>query len=167
VTRFRNLHPGTEVALRLPRRLDLTKKVEIIVYRLIQECFNNISKYSSATHVNLSMDLADGVLSLHIEDDGVGFDVQQALERRDCYGLSGLRERVALLGGSLVVRSLRQGEVAEPRKGKVKPAPAEIGLTRHGTSIRIELPAAESTGDRPVPTKAVRKAASAGKSRGR
>lgn len=165
VARFRSLHPGTEVALRLPRRLDLPRKSEIIVYRLVQECFNNISKYSSAAHVNLCVDLADGVLSLRIEDDGVGFDVEQALSRQDCYGLSGLRERVALLGGSLSVRSLRQGLSAEPGRVKGKSRTAEIGLTRPGTSIRIQLPAEAGSGDRPLPMKAVRRTAPAGSRR--
>jgi signal transduction histidine kinase len=166
VTRFRDLHPTTDVALQLPRRIDLPKKVEILVYRLIQECFHNISKYSSAGRVNLSMEMADGVLSLQIEDDGVGFDLQEAQERRDCYGLSGLRERVALLGGSLSVRSLRQGSTAEPARDELGPGTAEIGRNRHGTSIRIELPVAAVSGDRPLPQKASAvKATSPGRNR--
>ena len=113
VGRFRNIHPAA-FHLRLPRRLDLSKKVEIIVYRIVQECLNNISKYSSASRVNLSVDSADEVLSMHIEDNGIGFDVEAAFARRDCYGLSGLRERVALLGGVLEVQSLRRARFRAP-----------------------------------------------------
>lgn len=134
VGRFRSVHPAT-VHLRLPRRLDPPKKVEIIVYRIVQECLNNISKYSSASRVNLSLDSADEVLSMQIEDNGVGFDVQAAFARRDCYGLSGLRERVALLGGVLEVKST----VAGPGTGRT----ARRGARKcppSGTSIRIRLP---------------------------
>jgi len=165
VARFRHLHPGTAVELHLPRRLELPQKSAIIVYRLLQECFNNISKYSAASHVNLSVDSADGKLCLHIEDDGVGFDVQEALSRRDCYGLSGLRERVALLGGSLVVRSLpRRSQAAVEQVSTCQPELGQalasrdgedhgsgvIGVSRPGTSIWIEMPVAAESGGQPL-----------------
>ncbi|MBI5083862.1 MAG: GAF domain-containing sensor histidine kinase [Acidobacteria bacterium] len=145
IARFRRLHPA-EVQLHLPRRLELPKKVEIIVYRLIQEIFNNIAKYSLATHVNLSVDSADGYLRLIAEDNGVGFDVLEALARRDCFGLSGLRERVALLGGKLEVASLPKAKAGESAgetawaSGNPQTEGGQIGVSRHGTSIRAEFP---------------------------
>ncbi|MBI5282111.1 MAG: GAF domain-containing sensor histidine kinase [Candidatus Solibacter usitatus] len=145
IARFRRLHPA-EVQLHLPRRLELPKKVEIIVYRLIQEIFNNIAKYSLATHVNLSVDSADGCLRLIAEDNGVGFDVVEAFARRDCFGLSGLRERVALLGGKLEVVSLPTAKSrelageAERTSGGPQKEGGQIGVGRQGTSIRAELP---------------------------
>jgi signal transduction histidine kinase len=142
VARFRRLHPA-EVRLQLPRRIELPKKVEIIVYRLVQEIFNNISKYSLASTVNLSLGSADGILRMSVEDDGVGFNVEEALSRRDCFGLSGLRERVALLGGTLVVQSRMRAAGQIPASGRksVNERPrGEIGVDRPGTAIRIELP---------------------------
>ncbi|MBE0660250.1 MAG: sensor histidine kinase [Bryobacteraceae bacterium] len=143
VGRFRRLHPA-EVQLHLPRVIDLPKKVEIIVYRLVQEIFNNIAKYSLASGVNLWMESVDGYLKLHVEDDGVGFDVREAFSRRECYGLSGIRERVALLGGALAVSS-------KPRAASQSDGPGlhveedlsfagRIGIDRPGTAISIELP---------------------------
>jgi signal transduction histidine kinase len=143
VGRFRRLHPA-DVQLHFPRVIDLPKKVEIIVYRLVQEIFNNIAKYSLASGVNLWMESADGYLKLHVEDDGVGFDVNAAFSRRDCFGLSGVRERVALLGGTLVVRS-RPRTASQP-DGPGSQAEDElnfagrIGVDRPGTAIWIELP---------------------------
>lgn len=131
--RFRQMHPA-EVAVHIPRRLELPKKVEIIVYRLVQEALNNIAKYSMASHVNLSVETADGVLRLLVEDDGVGFDVQEAFSRRDCFGLSGLRERVSLLGGVLEVESVKKSA------GKAPAAGPRAGQWRHGTRIRVTLP---------------------------
>jgi two-component system sensor histidine kinase NreB len=142
VARFRRLHPA-EVRLQLPRRIELPKKVEIIVYRLVQEIFNNISKYSLASTVNLSLGSADGILRMSVEDDGVGFNVEEALSRRDCFGLSGLRERVALLGGTLVVQSRMRAAGQVPvsgRKTKNERPRGTIGVDRPGTAIRIELP---------------------------
>jgi signal transduction histidine kinase len=140
--RFRRLCPAV-VRVDLPRRLELPTKLEIIVYRLVQEVFHNIAKYSLASHVNLSLGSADGVLRLHVEDDGVGFDVAEAFSRRDCFGLSGIRERVALMGGTLMVNSLPKAAVKLPvkRTGSANSnLSGVIGIERHGTAIRIELP---------------------------
>ncbi len=158
VVRFRRLHPA-EVRLQLPRRIELPKKVEIIVYRLVQEIFNNISKYSLAAAVNLSLESADGVLRMSVEDDGVGFNVEEALARRDCFGLSGLRERVALLGGTLVVQSRMRaaGEVpVRGRKTATQRLRGRIGIDRPGTAIRIELPVPAQTQEKPKKARPVR-----------
>jgi signal transduction histidine kinase len=140
VGRFRQMH-SAEVAVHIPRRLELPKKVEIIVYRLVQEALNNIAKYSLASHVNLSLETADGVLNLLVEDDGVGFDVEEAFSRPDRYGLSGLKERVALLGGVLEVESVKQTAPEERWKAGKRQAEAF-----HGTRIRVSLPLATAPG---------------------
>ncbi|MCS7043483.1 MAG: GAF domain-containing sensor histidine kinase [Bryobacteraceae bacterium] len=133
--RFRQMHPA-EVRVQIPRKLELPRKVEIIVYRLVQEALNNAAKYSRASHVNLSVETADGVLRLDIEDDGVGFDVEEALSRPECYGLSGLRERVALLGGVLEVESVKESGAQR----EAKQAARGVAGMRHGTRIRVVLP---------------------------
>jgi len=145
ITRFRRLYPA-EVRLQVPRRLDIPKKVEIIIYRLVQEILNNVAKYSMADRVNLSVETADGYLRMNVEDNGVGFDVTEAFSRRDCFGLSGLKERVALLGGSLEVKSLLKAtesgsgtENGGPQRVKGNKA-GQIGVDRHGTAIWIDLP---------------------------
>jgi glucose-6-phosphate-specific signal transduction histidine kinase len=127
------------------------KKTEVIVYRLVQECMNNVAKHSQASNVNISLESADGVLRLNVEDDGIGFEVEEALSRRDSYGLAGLRERVALLGGKIYIESLPR---TNGNKGGAKPAPTSVGTSipmarggaktkgrfRKGTRIQIELP---------------------------
>lgn len=123
VNRFQRLHP-CRVRLQLSKMGVLPQQLEVIAYRLIQECFNNIGKHSSANHVNISLASADGMLKLAVEDNGVGFNVQEALAKRDSFGLSGMRERVALLGGKFHVESRMEG-------------------TKKGTKISIELPIAK------------------------
>lgn len=122
VNRFRRLHPS-RVRLHLTRIGGLPQQIEIIVYRLVQECCNNIHKHSGANHVNISVGTADGHLKLRVEDNGVGFSVDEALAKRDSFGLSGMRERVALLGGRFEVRSTPGGNKRD-----------------RGTKISIELP---------------------------
>lgn len=123
VSQLRRRHPA-RVRLQVSRLGRLPEKTEAMVYRLVQECCNNIIKHSSATHVNLSLRSADGVLRLNVEDDGVGFRVEEALAKRDSFGLAGIRERVALLGGRFDIRS-RPGmgtkikiELPVPKRGK-------------------------------------------------
>src|SRR5207237_6971303 len=104
INRFRRLHP-IRVKLQLGKLGRLPQSTEIIIYRLVQESFNNIAKHSGASAVNLSVSSADGVVRLNVEDDGVGFKVEEAFARRESFGLSGMRERVTLLGGSFDVQS--------------------------------------------------------------
>ncbi len=123
VNRFQRLH-ACRGRLQLSKMGSLPQQIEIIAYRLLQECFNNIGKHSGASHVNISMTSADGRLKLSVEDNGVGFCVEEAFAKRDSFGLSGMRERVALLGGKFYVESRMEGP-------------------KTGTKISIELPIAK------------------------
>jgi signal transduction histidine kinase len=139
VKRFSQLHPA-KIKLQLTRLHNLPKKIEIIVYRLVQECCNNIAKHSQASNVNISASTADGVLRLHVEDDGIGFQVEEALEKRNSFGLAGIRERVALMGGKFHLEShpARNGSVASGERKKE-------ARTQRGTRIQIELPITRQT----------------------
>ncbi|NJD05419.1 MAG: methanol utilization protein MoxY [Methylococcaceae bacterium] len=72
----------------------------IHIYRIVQECLTNISKHSGAGNVGIRLEIlggaADGRIALELRDDGVGFDPAQP---RTGFGLLGIRERVAGLGG--------------------------------------------------------------------
>lgn len=103
--RFRKAYP-VSLNLRLARwqgRLPL--EVETTVYRVVQECYQNVAKHSGASHVILSLRATDRLLELNVEDDGSGFEVDSAVSRPQSFGLKGMRERVALLGGRLEIQS--------------------------------------------------------------
>lgn len=101
---------------------------QLVIYRLVQECFSNIAQHSHAKTVNISLAAVDRVLKLNVEDDGVGFDVESALDSKECFGLVGIRERVGVLGGTISITSTRKdGEKRGTRK-------------KTGTVIEIELP---------------------------
>jgi signal transduction histidine kinase len=123
INRFQRLHT-CRVRLQLSKMGTLPHQLEVISYRLVQECFNNIGKHAAATQVNISLASADGRLKLVVEDNGVGFSLPEALAKRESFGLSGMRERVALLGGEFHVESRTEG-------------------TKKGTKISIELPIAK------------------------
>ncbi|HVD86512.1 MAG TPA: GAF domain-containing sensor histidine kinase [Solirubrobacterales bacterium] len=75
---------------------------ERIVYRLVQESLNNILKHAGASSASLSALQLDGEIRIAISDDGSGFDPTAPTAGR---GLTGMRERIELLGGEIEVVS--------------------------------------------------------------
>jgi signal transduction histidine kinase len=75
------------------------------VYRIAQESLHNVFRHSQAVSVNLLLRIADRVVKLSVVDDGVGFDADVASNRPMSFGLLGMRERAALIGGTLRIRS--------------------------------------------------------------
>ena len=114
---------------KLPR---MHPRLEVVIYRVLQECLRNIGQHSQAEHINVSLTSSDGTVRLEVEDDGIGFDVEEAMGRRNCYGLAGIRERVNLLGGSFALES----------------AVGATNADKHpkGTKLMVEVP---FTGDYP------------------
>ncbi|MBK5294337.1 MAG: GAF domain-containing sensor histidine kinase [Acidobacteriia bacterium] len=150
VTRFRQRHTS-KVKLQVGRLTGLPKNLEVIAYRLVQECLNNIVKHSYCSNVNISVSTADGILRLYVEDDGVGFHLEEALNKPESFGLAGIRERVALLGGHCSIQArIRDTEKDTGKVGnsraKVKPdsrmkVPRGASLrASSGTRICVELP---------------------------
>ena len=84
----------------------LAPEIETALYRIAQEALNNIAKHAAAKTVAVVLERRDRQVSLIIEDDGVGFDLPQALGIDDKgLGLIGMRERAALIGGSVEMES--------------------------------------------------------------
>ncbi len=103
--RFRKMHPAA-LRLRVPAPLDhLPVQTQEVIYRVAQECLQNIAKHSRATRVNLSLSTADKSIRLSVADNGAGFCAETARNQPMSFGLAGMRERAALLGGTLAVRS--------------------------------------------------------------
>jgi signal transduction histidine kinase len=76
-----------------------------VLYRVAQEALRNAVRHAHARHVQLRLRADLGAAVLEVGDDGRGFDVRRAEERRPGMGLFSMRERVALVNGNLVVTS--------------------------------------------------------------
>jgi signal transduction histidine kinase len=76
----------------------LPADVETTMYRIVQEALTNIAKHARATRVSILVTRKGDTAVVVVEDDGGGFDVGG---RTGGLGLSGMRERVALVGGKL------------------------------------------------------------------
>jgi signal transduction histidine kinase len=89
--------------------------VAIHVYRIMQEALTNVARHSGAKHAWVRLRVADGLLELEVEDHGAGMNT--ATPRRGL-GIVTMRERAALVGGTI--------EFARPRQG--------------GTLVRVRVP---------------------------
>ena len=81
----------------------LPNDVETALYRIVQESLTNVVKHARARHVSILLARQNGAIKVVVEDDGQGFDTSG--EAPDGFGLVGMRERLALLGGRLEVES--------------------------------------------------------------
>lgn len=78
----------------------------LAVYRALQEFLNNIYRHSLASRADVVLSISGNTLSMTVSDNGVGFD--PALPpKSSSFGLLGIRERVATLGGALAISSSR------------------------------------------------------------
>jgi signal transduction histidine kinase len=78
------------------------------VYRIVQEALTNVARHAGVKQATVQV-LVDGLVIILIEDTGRGFDVEEVLRTHTTTGLSGMRERVELLGGQFTIES-RPGE---------------------------------------------------------
>jgi signal transduction histidine kinase len=85
-----------------------SEDVETALYRIIQEALTNISRHSEASHVHLNLSCQDSNISATIEDNGIGFEVDQILtfaSEGKGVGLVAIQERVAALDGRFDIHS--------------------------------------------------------------
>ena len=91
-----------------PKEMRLPKAVETTLYRVLQEILTNVVRHAEASKVGVILNVSDVQVSMIVEDDGRGFPTNGA-EATDSpamrLGLLGIRERLALVGGSLEIES--------------------------------------------------------------
>jgi signal transduction histidine kinase len=81
----------------------LPPELETTLYRVVQEALSNVVKHAGAEHVSIVLAQRGSGVAATIDDDGQGFD--ESLIRPDALGLTGMRERLALVGGTLEIES--------------------------------------------------------------
>lgn len=82
----------------------LSSENEINLFRIVQECLNNIIKHSSATKASVSIVRAKDQILLRVEDNGKGFSIGDQNEKRGL-GLVGIEERTRMIGGMAHIQS--------------------------------------------------------------
>jgi len=94
-----DVHLGDENGVTHERH---TPEAEATIYRLVQECLNNIVKHAGASRVAVSVSDAGQQIEIMVADDGDGFDTTATSSG---FGLLGMRERLALVGGTMEIDS--------------------------------------------------------------
>jgi signal transduction histidine kinase len=101
---LRRLH-RQEIELRVDGDRRLPPTVENGLFRIAQEALGNALRHSGAGHVVVSLAARDSLVSIRVEDDGCGFDPEEAAMRSRRLGLTSMRERAEALGGTLSIES--------------------------------------------------------------
>jgi two-component system NarL family sensor kinase len=90
----------------------LPPRLEAGVYRIAQEALSNVYKHARAQHISLTLSIEEDELCLYIQDDGCGFNPDEVTQFSSTgglngghFGLTGMSERVKLLGGTLCISS--------------------------------------------------------------
>lgn len=106
---FSQMHSGITVAADIGvREEEVPEDLKTVVFRVIQEAFNNIAKYSGAHTASVGLHRDDAGLHLAILDGGNGFDPLEALSPDNCrkgFGLTSMKERTELSGGEFSIES--------------------------------------------------------------
>jgi signal transduction histidine kinase len=91
-----------------PLQIHLPSGLETMCFRVVQEALTNVVRHAKAKHVHVEFRQRDTELELIIRDDGIGFYVRAAQKRASrgvSFGLSGMQERVRLVGGQIEIES--------------------------------------------------------------
>jgi PAS domain S-box-containing protein len=107
-------------AVQVPEELLLPSDLATPLFRICQEALTNVTRHASATHVNIQVECSDTHLSLAVQDDGRGI-TEEEIRRHGSLGLLGMKERVAMLGGTLTVKG-------EPGQGTTLTVQIPLGL---------------------------------------
>ena len=98
------------------RKLHLSDQQILTLYRGLQECLSNVARHSRASRVDVVVRVFDATLTMVVSDNGVG--IARSSRSQSGYGLQAMRERLAAIGGEVLIKSVRS----------------------HGTSVSMSIP---------------------------
>lgn len=88
-------------SIRLPHQVDTA------LFRIVQEALTNVAKHAGATKVNVAVEMKPLAITLVVEDNGRGFEIDRTGQREPSgWGILGIRERAKLLGAECRIDSV-------------------------------------------------------------
>jgi signal transduction histidine kinase len=120
----RSADSGLSWHVELPLERRLPVESETVLYRVMQEAVTNVIRHARARSISVQLGLDDGAVRLRVTDDGIGFDPQDVAMGGPSFGLTGMRELLAIVGGNLDITS---GESGTDIRATI-PAPSEATL---------------------------------------
>ena len=96
-----------------------TRSLSLCLYRIAQEALRNVARHSSASSVEVELRAVGGGLELAVRDNGVGFDPARK-QARPSLGLAGMRQRLSLVDGELLIYSAPGGGTSIVARASLK-----------------------------------------------
>jgi signal transduction histidine kinase len=100
---------GLSMRFQVPSPLPDTPLAGTVRHHLflaVREALNNVVKHARARAASLSLRLADGMLAITVEDDGIGFDCSQLPADTEQNGLANMQQRMREIGGTCTIDSV-------------------------------------------------------------
>ncbi len=103
-------YAGVAAELMAPglKKAYFSAEIESNLYCIVQEALNNTQKHAAAENVLITLQRKNGSLKLIVTDDGKGFPLKIKTKKKLGLGLLGIRERAALIGGTLEIETSRK-----------------------------------------------------------
>jgi len=102
---FQKMHPCVQINNQISlQEIDFPKLLGVVIFRVLQEALKNFIKHSQGDQVYVSLKKKGGGVRLLIEDNGVGFNLEDS---RNGLGLDSMRGRVELSGGIFKIESAK------------------------------------------------------------
>lgn len=83
-----------------PTPFGMDRRTETTVFRVLQEILTNVARHAAASFVEVSLEVNDKRIELRVRDDGRGIDLSEKNNKERSFGIAGMRERCAYLGGT-------------------------------------------------------------------
>ncbi len=108
---FETIYSGISIEKEISINEDeVPDRLKTVIYRVLQEALNNVAKHGKADQVHVCLRRNKGSIELEIKDNGLGFDIKEALSidgSQRGLGIASMRERTELSGGSFTIESTR------------------------------------------------------------
>ncbi|MFP4226530.1 MAG: PAS domain-containing protein [Desulfobacterales bacterium] len=102
---YKNIEITNEITI---HESELSDAMKIVIYRILQESFNNAAKHAEASNIHFTLGRYNGGIQMVVTDDGSGFEPKSDVFAEDPltgHGIEGMRERAELCGGQLEINS--------------------------------------------------------------
>lgn len=106
-----NQRTDIHFTLDMPKKdINIKEEYATAVFRITQEALTNIVRHAEARNVEIKVEILNSSISLKVQDDGKGIIKNNKIEKDKTFGVFGMKERAAMLGGEMKIDS-------QPNKG--------------------------------------------------
>ncbi len=102
-----NQRTDIHFTLDMPKEeIDIEDEYATAVFRITQEALTNIVRHAEARNVEIQVKIVNSNISLKVHDDGKGIKKNKGVKKEKTFGVFGMKERAAMLGGEMKIDSL-------------------------------------------------------------